>query len=1475
MNIIFISDDPREADLLKHELAGQAPAIRLDASPNAQDAMARLTASVPCDVILLDASVPIPDAIDLAAAIRQAKKPIGIVSLVSTTDKNPPVDLLKAGVDNFVLKRAGFVSLLQDALTQAKDRRQTNPAPHARQLRLLFVGNDQMIRKQASGLPNVVVESVSFAPDGTLKLPETGTIQDEVLIIDCSESGANTLNTIREVNLRIPDLPIILLTNPGDDETAIRAMRAGASDCVAKTESCFHRLLPVIERENRRRELLRVRTALRSREERLRQIVETMPVGITVLASDGTFLAINRTGLKLVGAARLEQIIGKNFLQMLPLAEREKVENFLASVVKGNSASVRIDWKGLDETAPGIELRGVTMRRDNGGVSTVLAAIYPSGGNQAMPFAEEGSQQNSSDLEKALQEAEFRLREHQEKAGLQQARWAEDLRQAEARCAALEEQQAVLKRAAEEADGLYKKLLQEQATERTGWEQAREGLKEQSAKIESTAVSLRSAQESLLESHAADRARWEMRIQELEQKAQSMQAQKSTLEFAVRDAESLLAQHAETLAAERSKWEKARQDLEQKVRDAESVQETLQSVLGDAEGRLARQVDELTEEKVQWEALRRELEQKTEASEGLQRTIREALHNAEENLARQSEEHSTEKSDWDAVRHDLEQKAADAETQRAALESALHDSEARFNQQAETLAAERSQWDAVRHDLEQKAADAETQRATLESALHDSEARFNQQAEALAAERSQWDALRHDLEQKAADAETQRAALESALRDSEARFNQQAETLAAERSQWDAVRHDLEQKAADAETQRAALESALRDSEARFNQQAEALAAERSQWDALRHDLEQKAADAETQRAALESALRDAESLISRQAEDLKSERAQWDAIWLELEQKTQAAEAQQSKLESALRDSETRIAGQVEMLAAERSQWDVERQGLRSKVDETETRRASLESALRDAEGRITQQAEAHAAERAQWEAARLDLEQKHKETEAQRTSLQTALEEVESYLSQQTEEYASERSRWNLARLEMEQKHLGLEEQQGLLQNTLREMESALSSAVEEHGNEQTQWQSMRLELEQKCRSLENQLAEIKSAHQESESRAAGFAKEAQIQAETSDARLQQITELNTEVQRLEADLAAMQMRHQELSRFSSAGMVLTTFDGDVLSCNDAAAHMFGFAEYPESREQPLRLYSFEGALKSYLHKNGKLENVEWAALSRDNRLVRILENASIVPSSAGGQLCIERILSDISKTHPLSTEIRHVRRMESTAELAAATVKSLQDLWYSIEQCVARLRESADEEALVREISDTLLQASSRGIRHARQFFSVARKTTRTQELLDLNKALAENEGMLRNLAGEDIDLHIALPPRIGLVSVNGQELIQLISSLMASAREILPMGGTVSIQTSNVDVAPSAAGHLGELCPGTYVSITLTADGCMVHPERRIGSIQTLVKRIGGYLETAGGSQSENVYRVYLPRVEVLSAISPSI
>jgi hypothetical protein len=182
-------------------------------------------------------------------------------------------------------------------------------------------------------------------------------------------------------------------------------------------------------------------------------------------------------------------------------------------------------------------------------------------------------------------------------------------------------------------------------------------------------------------------------------------------------------------------------------------------------------------------------------------------------------------------------------------------------------------------------------------------------------------------------------------------------------------------------------------------------------------------------------------------------------------------------------------------------------------------------------------------------------------------------------------------------------------------------------------------------------------------------------------------------------------------------------------------------------------------------------------------------------------------------------------------------------------------------------------VYEVADTLLNDANRGIKHSRQFFSIAQKADRTQELLDLNRVLAENDAMLRNLTGEDIDLQTALSTRIGLVSANSQELAQLISSLMTSSREMLPMGGTVSIETSNVEIEPSTSDPSAEMRPGTYVLLTVTADGCSVRPERRIGSIQTIVERIGGWLETAGNSQSGNICKIYLPRVESFMPVAP--
>ena len=321
MNILFISNDPRESDLLKHELARQAPALHLDASPNAQDAMARLASSAPCDAILLDASVPVADAFNLVVSIRQNKKPIGIVSLVGTTEKTPPLDLFKAGVDNFVLKRAGFVSLLQDALKQAKERHQANSNSHTRQVRLLYAGDIQTIQKHAASLPQMAIEAISFTPDGLLKIPETGTLQDEVVVIDYAGSARQCPERnqgCEPAGSRSPDHTSYGSRgrrNPHPGHACGRFRLHCQNGKLFPETAAHHRAREQAPRTDPRAfgaEITRRASSSDCRDHAGRHYGHRVGRDLS---------AINRAGLKLMATARLEQIIGKIFPAAAPCGE--------------------------------------------------------------------------------------------------------------------------------------------------------------------------------------------------------------------------------------------------------------------------------------------------------------------------------------------------------------------------------------------------------------------------------------------------------------------------------------------------------------------------------------------------------------------------------------------------------------------------------------------------------------------------------------------------------------------------------------------------------------------------------------------------------------------------------------------------------------------------------------------------------------------------------------------------------------------------------------------------------------------------------------------------------------------------------------------------------------------------------------------------------------------------------------------------
>ena len=553
MNIVLVSDDHREAEQLKTELVKQEPISSVEIAPNTQNALFRHIVPDTCDTILLDESVPNGDAANLIVSIRNEKKPIGVVSLVGAAEKELPTDLYYAGVDRFVVKREGYIAPLLDALKEAKDRHRVESVNHPRQVRLFYAGDTDIAQRHLSGLPHLALEPLKIDSTGALQMPDLASFPGDAIVVDSALTGSRTLETIKDINLHSPDLSIILLTRPEDEDIAFQAMELGAADCIVKTSNYFQRLLPVIVRELGHRQLAREKAAYQAKEARLRQILEIMPIGVTIIAPDGTFLAANQIGLKLMGATRMEQIIGKNLVQLVPEGEQDRALEFLATISKWMSAFISLNWKGPDSTVPCVELRAVPMRRENMEKAVALAAIYPpSVGQINLGAAEESGREDPQEQEQRLRdlqekyaqqelqlaaalkqiedlslaareqearespELSRRFRELQEKFTLQQSIWDASMKQAEARRSSAEEQQTKLERAAEKAAARLKLLIEEQRTEQLKWKQSYDSLKEQYDRLEETVRTLKSAQATFGEINSAEMLQWGLQHDDLD-----------------------------------------------------------------------------------------------------------------------------------------------------------------------------------------------------------------------------------------------------------------------------------------------------------------------------------------------------------------------------------------------------------------------------------------------------------------------------------------------------------------------------------------------------------------------------------------------------------------------------------------------------------------------------------------------------------------------------------------------------------------------------------------------------------------------------------------------------------------------------------------------------------------------------------------------------------------------------------------------
>jgi len=184
-----------------------------------------------------------------------------------------------------------------------------------------------------------------------------------------------------------------------------------------------------------------------------------------------------------------------------------------------------------------------------------------------------------------------------------------------------------------------------------------------------------------------------------------------------------------------------------------------------------------------------------------------------------------------------------------------------------------------------------------------------------------------------------------------------------------------------------------------------------------------------------------------------------------------------------------------------------------------------------------------------------------------------------------------------------------------------------------------------------------------------------------------------------------------------------------------------------------------------------------------------------------------------------------------------------------------------------------------------ATQRATSLTRQLLAFSRKQLLAPKLLDLNELVAENLKMLTRMIGEDIDLVMVPGPTLGAVRADPGQIDQVIMNLAVNARDAMPQGGKLTIETANVTLDENFARTHAPLTPGDYIMLAISDTGIGMDNETQtrifepffttkglkgtglgLSTVYGIVKQSGGFIFVDSKPQRGTAFRVYFPRAD---------
>ncbi|HQS99407.1 MAG: hypothetical protein B7Y26_08445 [Hydrogenophilales bacterium 16-64-46] len=229
------------------------------------------------------------------------------------------------------------------------------------------------------------------------------------------------------------------------------------------------------------------------------------------------------------------------------------------------------------------------------------------------------------------------------------------------------------------------------------------------------------------------------------------------------------------------------------------------------------------------------------------------------------------------------------------------------------------------------------------------------------------------------------------------------------------------------------------------------------------------------------------------------------------------------------------------------------------------------------------------------------------------------------------------------------------------------------------------------------------------------------------------------------------------------------------------------------------------------------------------EYRFLHADGRAAIVVDRGFIIRDDAGRAVRMVGSMLDLSERRELEERLRQSQKLEAVGQLTGGVAHDFNNLLTVILGNAELLGEQVAGQPALRRLADMTMTAASRGAELTHRLLAFARRQALEPQAVDLNRLVAGIDAMLRRTLAADIDLEITRAGGLWLADVDPGQLEVALLNLTINARDAMPGGGSLTIETANATLDDSYADAHQEVTPGQYVLVSVSDTGTGMTPE----------------------------------------------